>query len=199
MSSGTLASKTIHELRELIDRGQASAEEVLNDLLLRIERLNPALHAYRAVEPDRLRQQLRAVSSAQRRGPLAGIPITIKDNICITGEEVSCASRILVGFRPPYDATVIERLKRAGALLMPGANMDEFAFGSSTENSAFGVTRNLWATDRVPGGSSGGSAAAVAADLAIAALGSDTGGSIRQPASFCGVVGIKPTYGRVSR
>ncbi len=198
MASGELASKTLHELRALIAAGSVSPRDLVEDLLGRIERLNPALHAYLDVAAADLRRQAQEAPS-RGIGILRGIPITIKSNICVKGAETSCASRILSGFRPPYDATVIERLRKAGALILPGANMDEFAFGSSTENSAFGPTRNPWAPDRVPGGSSGGSAAAVAADLAIAALGSDTGGSIRQPASFCGVVGLKSTYGRVSR
>ena len=199
MAAGELASQTLHELRALLDGGSITPRDLLDDLLARIERLNPSIHAYLAVDPDRLRRQLEG--TVTRRGPLAGIPITIKDNICVAGEETTCASRILAGFHPPYDATVIERLRRAGALMLPRANMDEFAFGSSTENSAFGPTRNprTKALDRVPGGSSGGSAAAVAANMAISALGSDTGGSIRQPAAFCGIVGLKPTYGRVSR
>lgn len=195
MSDGSLASKTVHELRGLLAQRAASPREILDDLLARIDRLNPSIHAYTTIEPDRLRRQLEALSA----GRLHGIPVTIKSNICVAGEETNCCSKILKGFRPPYDATVIERLRREGAVIVPCANMDEFAFGSSTENSAAGPTRNPWDLTRVPGGSSGGSAAAVAADLAIAALGSDTGGSIRQPASFCGVVGLKPTYGRVSR
>ncbi len=195
MPTETLASKTIHELQALLAQRAITPQHILEDLLARIGQFNPSLHAYLEIEVERLQQQ----AAQSHTGPLAGIPITIKDNICLTGEEVSCASGILKGFRPPYDATVIERLKQAGAVLVPRANMDEFAFGSSTENSAFGPARNPWGHDRVPGGSSGGAAAAVAADLAIAALGSDTGGSIRQPASFCGVVGLKPTYGRVSR
>src|SRR3989338_7704799 len=199
MGSGSLASKTIHELQPLITKGTVSTSEVLDDLLTRIERLNPSLHAYLAVDPDRLRRLWQDQLKTARRGKLFGIPVTIKSNICIKAEEITCGSRILQGFRSPYDATVIERLRAEGAVLVPSANMDEFAFGSSTENSAFGPTRNPWDTERVPGGSSGGSAAAVAADLAVGALGSDTGGSIRQPASFCGIVGLKPTYGRVSR
>src|SRR3989338_5691019 len=199
MASDTLASKTIHELQPLIANGTVSPPELWDDLLQRIGRLNPSLKAYLAIEPDRLRRQWQEQLKTARRGRLFGIPVTIKNNICIKAEEITCGSRILQGFRSPYDATVIERLRAEGALLVPGANMDEFAFGSSTENSAFGPTRNPWDTERVPGGSSGGSAAAVAADLAIGALGSDTGGSIRQPASFCGIVGMKPTDGRCSR
>jgi aspartyl-tRNA(Asn)/glutamyl-tRNA(Gln) amidotransferase subunit A len=201
MASGELASKTIHELRALLAAGTVTAAEILDDVLARIGQLNSSLHAYLAVDPERLKAQLKAPEVSSRKGKLSGIPVTIKDNICIRGEETTCASRILRGFRSPYDATVIERLRREGAVLVPRANMDEFAFGSSTENSAFGPARNPWGAsrDRVPGGSSGGSAAAVAADLGIAALGSDTGGSIRQPAAFCGITGLKPTYGRVSR
>jgi aspartyl-tRNA(Asn)/glutamyl-tRNA(Gln) amidotransferase subunit A len=192
------ASLTIHDAQAQIASGRLTAEALLDDLLARIARHNPALHAYLDVEAERVRAQRHREAPA-RGGRLAGIPITLKDNLCVAGERTECASQILVGFRPPYDATVVERLRREGALILPRANMDEFAFGSSTENSAFGPTRNPWDLGRVPGGSSGGSAAAVAADLAMGALGSDTGGSIRQPASFCGVVGLKPTYGRVSR
>ncbi|MBI1992431.1 MAG: Asp-tRNA(Asn)/Glu-tRNA(Gln) amidotransferase GatCAB subunit A, partial [Candidatus Omnitrophica bacterium] len=140
MASSELASKTIHELQALLEAGQVSPEEILEDILSSIGHLNPSLHAYLAIEPERLRRQLREQASSGRRGGLFGIPVTIKDNLCIAGEELTCGSRILKGFRPPYDATVIERLRHEGAIVIPRANMDEFAFGSSTENSAFGVT-----------------------------------------------------------
>lgn len=190
---------TIHELRAAIEQGRCDPRQVLDELLERIAQHNPRLQCYIRVEPQRLRAAMQERLQRGPRGRLFGIPVTVKDNICIQDEDTGCSSRILTGFRPPYHATVIERLLAEGALVIPRANMDEFAFGSSTESSHFGPTRNPWAPDRVPGGSSGGSATAVAADLALGALGSDTGGSIRQPAAFCGVVGLKPTYGRVSR
>ena len=174
------------------------AADVLAEHLKRVDSLNPQIHAFISVEG---RDAVRAVAAAQAnpKGRLAGVPIAVKDNICVEGWEITCGSRILKGYKAPYNATVIDRLLAEGALLIGRVNMDEFAFGSSCETSAYGVTRNPWDTARVPGGSSGGSAAAVAAGLVPVALGSDTGGSVRQPASFCGVTGLKPTYGRVSR
>ncbi len=192
-----LAKLTCHELLDLLKAGKTSAEKIVADLRNRIERFDPEVRAY--VRRDKPGTQ-EVNSGGDPRSVLQGIPVTIKDNICTEGLNTECCSRILEGFRPPYDATVISKLKEAGASVFPvKANMDEFAFGSSTENSYFGATRNPWDIACVPGGSSGGSAAAVAADEAVWALGSDTGGSIRQPAAFCGVVGLKPTYGRVSR
>ena len=183
--------------------GGTSAREVIDAHLERIEDREPEIHAFNLVTADAARARADGIDAAVARGedpgPLAGVPVALKDNLCTHGVPTTCSSAILEGWRPPYDATVVTRLAAAGAVFVGKTNLDEFAMGSSTENSAFGPTRNPRDPERVPGGSSGGSAAAVAAGFAPLALGSDTGGSIRQPAAFCGVVGVKPTYGAVSR
>lgn len=199
-----LAGLTIHTLHDKLVSGEVSATALTEAVLQRLEAVEERVQAYITVTPELARQQAAAADEAFARGevcsPLQGIPLAIKDNICTKGVRTTCASRLLANFVPPYDATVMQRLQAAGAVCLGKANMDEFAMGSSTENSAFGPTRNPWGGfNYVPGGSSGGPAAAVAADLCIAALGSDTGGSIRLPAAMTGVVGLKPTYGRVSR
>ena len=193
---------TIHESAELLAGGKCSSEEIVNCLLKSIELIDPKVQAYLAVDAESALAQAREADK-KRKGlagnPLFGIPLAIKDVLNVAGQPCTCGSKILKGYTSPYDATAIAKLRARGAIFLGRVNMDEFAMGSSTENSAYKVTRNPWKLDHVPGGSSGGSAAAVAADMAIAALGTDTGGSIRQPASFCGCVGLKPTYGRVSR
>jgi aspartyl-tRNA(Asn)/glutamyl-tRNA(Gln) amidotransferase subunit A len=191
------------EIAAAVRGGERLAVDVLEEYLARIEQLDDRVHAFNLVTTDEARQAAlaidRRVTVGEDPGPLAGVPVALKDNMATRGIPTTCSSRSLVGWRPPYDATVVQRLEAAGAIIVGKTNLDEFAMGSSTENSAFGPTRNPHYLARVPGGSSGGSAAAVAAAFAPVALGSDTGGSIRQPAALCGVVGVKPTYGAVSR
>jgi aspartyl-tRNA(Asn)/glutamyl-tRNA(Gln) amidotransferase subunit A len=197
-----LHALTIEQASGLLKNKEISSVELTRAVLDRIDAVDGKVGAYLTVDADGALSQARTADqrlAAGNAAPLTGIPLGIKDLMCTRGLRTTCASKILENFVPPYDATVITRLKNAGAVIVGKLNMDEFAMGSTTEHSGFQVTRNPWNLDRIPGGSSGGSAAAVAADMCLGALGSDTGGSIRQPASHCGVVGIKPTYGRVSR
>jgi len=195
--------KTAEEIVRDVRNGATTASSELDDALLAIKARNDELNVFLYVDEEGARRQAESVDAAISRGeevgPLAGVPVAIKDNMCQRGVPTTCSSRILDAWRPPYSATVVERLLAAGAVPVGKTNLDEFAMGSSTENSAFGPTRNPLDPTRVPGGSSGGSAAAVAADMTPLALGSDTGGSIRQPAALCGLIGVKPTYGLVSR
>lgn len=195
--------KSISELQKMLSNKELSAVELAQSHLKHIEQTDKDIQAFNNVTPKLALAQAKAIDEAlakgEKLGPLAGIPLAIKDNICVKDYPTTCSSKILESFVPPYDATVTQRLHNAGAVFVGKTNMDEFAMGSSTENSAFRLTRNPWNLKTVPGGSSGGSTAAVAAGSCVVSLGSDTGGSIRQPASFCGVVGMKPTYGTVSR
>jgi aspartyl-tRNA(Asn)/glutamyl-tRNA(Gln) amidotransferase subunit A len=197
-----LYSLSLAEALTLLEEGKVSAVELTRAVLARIEAVENRIGAYITVGQEQAIAQAEEADRCRHQGvpgPLCGLPLSVKDVLCTQGMPTTCASRILESFAPPYDATVVDRLKAAGAVLVGKTNMDEFAMGSSNENSAFGAVKNPWHTSYICGGSSGGSAAAVAADECLASIGTDTGGSIRQPASHCGVVGLKPTYGRVSR
>ena len=192
----SLAHETVASLRRRLAKKEIKSRDIVTDLLKEIDAREETIHAYTQIDRE---SALKAADQADLSLPLGGIPIALKDNLNASGDPCTCSSKILEGYKAPYDATAVARLRQAGAIFLGRTNMDEFAMGSSTENSALGVTRNPWDSSRIPGGSSGGSAAAVAGRIALAALGSDTGGSIRQPAALCGCVGLKPTYGRISR
>lgn len=200
----TLTSLTLTEAQERLQRGEISSRELVSACLERISALDETIHAFTHVDAEGALKQAQRADERRRAKeadlpPLLGIPLAVKDVLTVEGMPCACGSKILEGYIPPFTATVVKKLQAAGAIVLGKTNTDEFAMGSSTENSAYGLTRNPWNTSRVPGGSSGGSAAAVAAGFVPAALGTDTGGSVRQPASFCGVTGLKPTYGRASR
>lgn len=203
MDASAISGLTAFELREKILSGEVSAQEVADELFRQIEEKDTLIGAYLTLDKEGALKTAKEIDARVKRGEktglLAGVPVAVKDNICTKGIKTTCASRILGNFVPPYNAHVTERLRAEGAIIVGKTNLDEFAMGSSTENSGFKPTKNPWDVERSPGGSSGGSAAAVAAGMAYMALGSDTGGSVRQPAGLCGVVGMKPTYGRVSR
>jgi aspartyl-tRNA(Asn)/glutamyl-tRNA(Gln) amidotransferase subunit A len=203
VSKTRLNELTGWQLKEMIKRGEVSSKEIVSSIFYQIRKVNPDINAYITLTEEQARRAAKRIddrrSKGEKLGALAGLPVAVKDNICTEGIRTTCASKILSNFIPPYDAMAVKQLKEADAVIIGKTNMDEFAMGSSNETSFFGPVKNPFDTERIPGGSSGGLAAAVAAHMATMALGSDTGGSVRQPASLCGVVGMKPTYGRVSR